>query len=135
MSTLYALGINAALFALLRDKLLTMLTPLGFAHSLALGTGLWATLGWRGWSTCVLYLFLGQAVTKVRFQDKESRGLAEKRGGRRGPENVWCVIPPRFVGSFSRKQAYSIVKLSQRSSPSFPFCSFILCSGARRRRP
>jgi uncharacterized protein (TIGR00297 family) len=88
-SALAALGINAALFALLRSKLLTMLTPAGFAHSMALGTGLWATLGWQGWSTCVLYLFLGQAVTKVRFQEKESRGLAEKRGGRRGPENVW----------------------------------------------
>jgi uncharacterized membrane protein len=90
-SVLYSLGINAALFALLRDRLLTMLTPVGFAHAMALGTGLWSTLGWRGWSTCVAYLFLGQAVTKVRFQDKESRGLAEKRGGRRGPENVWCV--------------------------------------------
>ena len=84
-----AFGLNAVLFALLQGKLLTMLTPAGFAHSLALGTGLWSALGWRGWSTCVLYLFLGQAVTKVKFADKEARGLAEKRGGRRGPENVW----------------------------------------------
>lgn len=36
-----------------------------------------------------MYLFLGQAVTKVRFEDKEKRGIAEARGGRRGPENVW----------------------------------------------
>jgi uncharacterized protein (TIGR00297 family) len=36
-----------------------------------------------------LYLFLGQLVTKVRFTEKEKRGLAESRGGRRGPENVW----------------------------------------------
>jgi len=86
-----AFGINAFLFVALQSKLNTMLTPSGFASSLALGTMLWATLGWRGWTLCVLYLFLGQAVTKVRFEEKEKRGIAEGRGGRRGPENVWYV--------------------------------------------
>ena len=38
---------------------------------------------------CVLYLFLGQAVTKIGFEEKTKRGIAEGRGGRRGPENVW----------------------------------------------
>jgi len=28
-------------------------------------------------------------VTKVGFVEKEELGIAEKRGGRRGPENVW----------------------------------------------
>jgi len=66
-----------------------MLTPEGFYHSLALGTMLWHTLGWQGWTTCVLYLFCGSLVTKVKFQEKEKMGIAEGRGGRRGPENVW----------------------------------------------
>ena len=81
--------LNASLFALLKSKLNKMLTPEGFVHSFALGSMLWHTLGWKGWTTCVLYLFLGQAVTKVRFQEKEKMGIAEGRGGRRGPENVW----------------------------------------------
>ena len=81
--------LNSVLFFLLRSKLATMLTIEGIAHSLALGTMLWTTLGWRGWTVCVLYLFLGQIVTKVGFQEKEELGIAEKRGGRRGPENVW----------------------------------------------
>lgn len=84
-----ALGLNALLFAALNSKLRTMLTPTGFAHAMALGTLLWTTLGWRGWTLCVAYLFLGQIVTKVKFAEKEKRGLAESRGGRRGPENVW----------------------------------------------
>mmetsp|Transcript_19311 Transcript_19311/g.39665 ORF Transcript_19311/g.39665 Transcript_19311/m.39665 type:complete len:354 (-) Transcript_19311:90-1151(-) len=84
-----SLTVNAMLFFSLRPKLRTMLTPEGFAHSLALGTMLWMTLGWRGWTVCVLYLFLGQLVTKVGFAEKEAMGIAEKRGGRRGPENVW----------------------------------------------
>mmetsp|Transcript_21677 Transcript_21677/g.26587 ORF Transcript_21677/g.26587 Transcript_21677/m.26587 type:complete len:375 (-) Transcript_21677:317-1441(-) len=82
-------AINAGLFLLLKTKLEKMLTPEGIFHSLALGTMLWHTLGWRGWTTCVVYLFLGQLVTKVKFQEKEAMGIAEGRGGRRGPENVW----------------------------------------------
>lgn len=84
-----AFGINAVLFAGLSSKLFTMLTPTGFAHALALGTMLWTTLGWKGWIYCVAYLAFGQLVTKVRFAEKEKAGIAEKRGGRRGPENVW----------------------------------------------
>ena len=87
-----AFGINAVLFGLLRKTLLKVLTPAGFIHALALGTGLWTTLGWRGWSLCVAYLFLGSAVTKVKFAEKEKKGIAEARGGRRGPENLWYVM-------------------------------------------
>lgn len=84
-----ALGVNAVLFSAAKSKLFTMLTPTGFAHAMALGTLLWTTLGWRGWTYCVLYLLLGNLVTKVKFAEKSKRGLAEGRGGRRGPENVW----------------------------------------------
>lgn len=84
-----AFGLNFVLFALFRKKLLKMLTNEGFVHAFALGTSLWTTLGWRGWTLCVTYLFLGSAVTKVKFAEKEKRGIAESRGGRRGPENVW----------------------------------------------
>ena len=84
-----SLALNAILFYSLRPKLMTMLTPAGFLHSLALGTILWTALGYRGWTVCVLYLLLGQAVTKVGFEEKERLGIAEGRGGRRGPENVW----------------------------------------------
>jgi len=86
---LQSFGLQAFLFAALSNKLSSMLTPTGFANSFVLGTLLWNTLGWKGWSVCVVYLFLGQAVTKVRFAEKEKKGIAEKRGGRRGPENVW----------------------------------------------
>ena len=84
---------NSLLFFTLRKKLLSsMLTPEGLVHSLALGTMLWSTLGWKGWSLCVLYLFLGSLVTKVKISEKQKLGIAEGRGGRRGPENVWYVL-------------------------------------------
>ncbi len=84
-----AFAVNAALFTFFSSKLLKSLTPEGFAHAMALGTLLWATLGYRGWLVCVAYLILGTIVTKIRFKEKESAGIAEARGGRRGPENVW----------------------------------------------
>ena len=37
--------------------------------------------------TC--YYSSQKAVTKVKMQEKEKLGIAEGRGGRRGPENVW----------------------------------------------
>lgn len=65
------------------------LTPSGLAHAWALGVILWSTLGWRGWCACVVYLVAGSKVTKVKMAKKEALGIAEGRGGRRGPENVW----------------------------------------------
>ena len=65
------------------------LTPSGWVHAGALGTILWACLGLKGWSTVVIYLALGTLVTKIGFNYKQTRGIAEARGGRRGPANVW----------------------------------------------
>jgi len=101
-------ALNVFLFGLLQSKLREALTPAGFANALLLGTLLWSTLGWRGWTLCVMYLFLGQAVTKVKFEEKEKKGIAEGRGGRRGPENVWgsaatgllCAVASVQEGSF-----------------------------------
>jgi uncharacterized protein (TIGR00297 family) len=84
-----AFAINALLFSLLIKLVSKMLTGAGILNAVLLGTGLWATLGWKGWTVCVAYLFLGVLVTKVKFADKEKAGIAEKRGGKRGPENLW----------------------------------------------
>ena len=103
-----------------------LLTPAGWRHAALLGTLLWGSLGWRGWLAVVLYLLLGSLVTRIGLRDKQARGLAEARGGRRGPENVWgsalvgCVLalltplapPPwqpglllAFAASFAAKLA------------------------------
>jgi len=75
------------------------LTSSGLLHAWALGVALWSTLGWRGWALCVLYLIFGSLVTKVKQAEKEALGIAEKRGGARGPENVWgSAAAVRFLG-------------------------------------
>ena len=90
-----------------------MLTPSGFLHAFALGCGLWTTLGWRGWTVCVMYLFLGQAVTKVKFREKSEAGIAEKRGGRRGPENVWGSAATGLMCAIAASQGGGLFGLSE----------------------
>ena len=66
------------------------LTKTGLVHAWALGVILWSSfVGWRGYSLCVLYLVVGSAATKIKQKQKEAQGIAEGRGGARGPENVW----------------------------------------------
>ena len=84
---LLALVLNALLIALAQRT--PLLTPAGWVHAGILGTLLWGSLGWRGWLAVVAYLALGSLVTRLGLRAKQARGLAEGRGGRRGPENVW----------------------------------------------
>ena len=87
MLWLQAILINTALIA--GAQRLPLLTPSGWVHAGALGTILWGCLGWRGWLAVVIYLAAGSLVTKIGWRDKQKRGLAEARGGRRAPANVW----------------------------------------------
>ena len=84
---LTALVLNAVLIAWAQR--FPLLTKAGWCHAGILGTVLWGSLAWRGWLAVVAYLALGSLVTKLGFARKQELGLAEGRGGRRGPENVW----------------------------------------------
>ncbi len=66
-----------------------LLTPSGLLHAWILGVLIWGTLGWSGYAVIVFYFIAGSAVTKVGMAEKEAAGIAEKRSGARGPENVW----------------------------------------------
>lgn len=87
MIWIQALLLNTVLIAVAQRA--PLLTPAGWVHAGALGTILWGCLGWRGWVAVVAYLVLGSLVTRLGLREKQERGLAEARGGRRGPENVW----------------------------------------------
>ena len=66
-----------------------LMTKGGWISAGILGTILWGCLSWQGWMSVVIYLLFGSLVTKIGFKFKKEQGIAEKRGGRRGPENVW----------------------------------------------
>ncbi len=66
-----------------------LLTPAGHLHAWALGVILWATLGWQAYAVMMVYFLCGSLVTRIGMAAKEAAGIAEKRSGARGPENVW----------------------------------------------
>ena len=66
-----------------------LMTKSGWISAGVLGSILWGCLSWQGWISVVIYLVFGSLVTKIGYKFKIQKGIAEKRGGRRGPENVW----------------------------------------------
>ena len=66
-----------------------LLTPAGYLHAWVLGVLVWGCLGWRGYGVVMVYFLVGSGVTRIGMAQKEAAGIAEKRSGARGPENVW----------------------------------------------
>ena len=86
---LVAVGLNTVLLAIAGIAPKKLLTPGGLLHAWLLGVMIWGSLGWRGYLVVLFYFLVGSAVTRVGMAQKEAEGIAEKRSGARGPENVW----------------------------------------------
>ncbi|MEN9202977.1 MAG: TIGR00297 family protein [Thermostichus sp. DG_1_6_bins_120] len=84
-----ALWLNLALVALGLFSPQRALTRAGVIHAGILGLLVWGGLGGRGYGVVTAYFLIGTAVTKLGIARKQAQGIAEKRGGARGPENVW----------------------------------------------
>lgn len=105
---LVAVGLNTVLLAIAWVVPKKLLTPAGLLHAWVLGVLIWGTLGWQGYVVVMFYFLAGSAVTRVGMAQKEAEGIAEKRSGARGPENVWgsaltgalCALGTLFVGTF-----------------------------------
>ncbi len=76
-----------AAIAILAPK--KLLTAAGLFHAWILGILIWGSLGWPGYCIVMFYFLVGSAVTRIGLAEKEAAGIAEKRSGERGPENVW----------------------------------------------
>ena len=104
---LIALILNSFLIAIAWILPKKLLTPWGYFNAWILGVLVWGTLGWRGYTVVMFYFLVGSAVTKIGMAEKEAAGIAEKRSGMRGPENVWgsaltatiCALITIFVDS------------------------------------
>jgi uncharacterized protein (TIGR00297 family) len=86
---LSAIVLNSCLLALAAIAPKKLLTVAGYGHAWVLGVIIWAALGWRGYLVVLAYFLVGSAVTRIGQAEKEAAGIAEKRSGQRGPENVW----------------------------------------------
>ncbi|MBD2502175.1 TIGR00297 family protein [Anabaena azotica] len=86
---LVGVGLNTVLLSLVWFAPKKLLTPAGVFHAWLLGILIWGTLGWQGYVVVMFYFIVGSGVTRIGMAQKEALGIAEKRSGARGPENVW----------------------------------------------
>lgn len=86
---LIAVALNTVLLSIVWFLPKKLLTPAGIFHAWILGVLVWGCLGWRGYAVVVFYFLVGSGITRVGMAQKEAAGIAEKRSGARGPENVW----------------------------------------------
>jgi uncharacterized protein (TIGR00297 family) len=104
---LIAVAINTILLALALVLPKKLLTTWGYLNAWVLGVIVWGTLGWQGYAVVMFYFLVGSAVTKIGIEEKEAAGIAEKRSGMRGPENVWgsaLIATICALGTFVVKQ-------------------------------
>lgn len=66
-----------------------LLTVAGYLNAWLLGVIVWGCLSWQGYLVVLFYFFVGSSVTRIGMKEKQEQGIAEKRDGVRGPENVW----------------------------------------------
>jgi len=82
-------GLNTILLFIVAIVPKKLLTPAGIVNAWLLGVIIWGTLGWQGYTIVGGYFLVGSALTRLGSAQKEAAGIAEKRSGARGPENVW----------------------------------------------
>lgn len=105
---LMGVGLNAILLGIVAIIPKKLLTPAGILNAGLLGVIIWGTLGWQGYLVVVFYFIVGSGVTRIGMAEKEAAGIAEKRAGARGPENVWgsaliaalCALGVLFLPDF-----------------------------------
>lgn len=86
---LVAIALNTILLAIAVIAPKKLLTDAGQFHGWLLGVIIWGCLGWQGYAVVMFYFLVGSGVTRIGKAQKEAEGIAEKRSGARGPENVW----------------------------------------------
>ena len=105
---LMAIALNTFLIIIALIVPKKLLTVMGYLHAWLLGVIVWGCLQWQGYLIVMFYFLVGSSITKVGMAQKEAEGIAEKRSGVRGPENVWgsaligtiCAIAFYFAPEF-----------------------------------
>ena len=112
-------GLNTVLLAIVWFAPKKLLTPSGLFHAGGLGILIWGSLGWQGYVVVMFYFLVGSAVTRIGMAEKEAEGIAEKRSGARGPENVWgsaligalCALGTLLVPVYQTEGTRHVVSL------------------------
>lgn len=88
-----SVGFSAAtvVFVVGLPVLLAGLTSTGVLTSWLLGGLVFSAFGGGGFFLVCVYFILGSAVTKFKLKEKTEKGIAEARGGKRGPVRFYTL--------------------------------------------
>lgn len=114
-----SIGLNSVLLLIAWFAPKQLLTRAGLIHAWILGIVIWGCLGWRGYAVVMFYFLVGSAVTRIGMAEKEAAGIAEKRSGARGPENVWgsaltatiCALAAYVISTFPSPLTSELIML------------------------
>ena len=134
---LIGVGLNTILLAVAWIVPKKLLTPAGLFHSWFLGVLIWGTLLWQGYVVVMFYFLVGSFATRIGMAQKEAEGIAEKRSGARGPENVWgsaltgalCALGIGLIDWGILPVPHSPLPLIPRGGPEFPTPHSLLLLG------
>ncbi|MFN7941908.1 MAG: DUF92 domain-containing protein [Thermoanaerobaculia bacterium] len=82
-----------------------------------LGTTIWAFAGWRGFLALFAFFVLGTAATRMGYAAKARAGIAQEKGGRRGPGNALSktsvpALAAIFFATTDRPVLYALALVS-----------------------
>jgi hypothetical protein len=98
------------------------MTKGGWISAGVLGSILWGCLSWQGWSSVVIYLFLGSLVTKIGYKFKDEKGIAEKK---LNIEEKIVKIDTGFIFPRKKPSTYKAVSEEAKKSTILNFFSAI----------
>ena len=82
----------------------------GAAAGILLGTLIWACLDWRGFLLLFAFFVLGTLATKVGYEEKAKRRLAQEKGGRRGAKNALAkTTVPALAALFAATTGHPVL--------------------------
>eukprot|EP00210_Caulerpa_lentillifera_P004688 g4473.t1 len=118
------LFVNTAVYITGLRVLLNGLTWAGVAHSWFLGSSIYSAFGFQGYLLVCLYFVIGSRVTKIRLEQKQAEGIAEKRSGRRSIASVWgsgfagvgCALLALSTGNYSYYQIGFVASFGSKLS-------------------
>ena len=79
----------------------------GAVTGVLLGTVIWTFAGWGAFALLFAFFFLGTLATKLGYARKAGAGIAQERGGRRGPGNALAKVSvPALAALFAATTPY-----------------------------
>lgn len=85
---LFGVGVNLVLGGLAYAK--RSVDASGLIAGVFLGAVIWTFLDWRGWLVLVVFFVIGTGTTKIGYQKKAERNLAQEGGGRRSARHAFA---------------------------------------------